>query len=57
MLRKYFEDVIPVLLSVAVTYTKLTELSVVSTVEFVRVLENLKSHGILFFSFPGLESH
>jgi len=23
---------------------------------FVRVLENLKSHGILFFSFPGLES-
>jgi len=24
---------------------------------FVRVLENLESHGILFFSFPGLESH
>jgi len=24
---------------------------------FVRVLENLESHGILFFSFPGLECH
>jgi len=24
---------------------------------FVWVLENLDSHGILFFSFPGLESH
>jgi len=24
---------------------------------FVQVLENLESHGILFFSFPGLESH
>jgi len=24
---------------------------------FERVLENLESHGILFFSFPGLESH
>jgi len=24
---------------------------------FVRVLENLESHGILFFAFPGLESH
>jgi len=24
---------------------------------FVRVLENLESHGILFLSFPGLESH
>jgi len=24
---------------------------------FVQVLENLESHGILFFGFPGLESH
>jgi len=24
---------------------------------FIQVLENLESHGILFFSFPGLESH
>jgi len=24
---------------------------------FVQVLENLESHGILCFSFPGLESH
>jgi len=24
---------------------------------FVWVLKNLESHGILFFSFPGLESH
>jgi len=24
---------------------------------FVRFLENRESHGILFFSFPGLESH
>jgi len=31
--------------------------SIVVITGFVQVLENLESHGILFLSFPGLESH